>query len=319
MLSTGYNCRDLLNVVLMRPIFSPTEYIQIKGRGTRTFTFRVGGAEYEKKFYFLLDFCGVAAYFEEEYDYSIPLPLPRAKAEGAEATPVAGGAGATSAGKRGGDGQQAGVAAGGETGTPPRPGIPVWEGRDVVISEDVRIIGPEGEKVDVMTFRGSFERDVREFTARDSDFREAVDEQDDDAVETILQERFFHRPEMYYSADKLVTAYGVPAPTPAFVYGALGKRPLPSRDQVIDDTVDSIAAQFNLRYSEQRWLNATAQLIADDPLAYRKFIEGDFTLFGASQFNRLGGLPALAAFGARDQVFDALRQSSLVKQSSLQQ
>lgn len=35
MLSTGYNCRDLLNVVLMRPIFSPTEYIQIKGRGTR--------------------------------------------------------------------------------------------------------------------------------------------------------------------------------------------------------------------------------------------------------------------------------------------
>ena len=37
MLSTGYNCRDLLNVGLMRPIFSPTEYIQIKGRGTRRY------------------------------------------------------------------------------------------------------------------------------------------------------------------------------------------------------------------------------------------------------------------------------------------
>jgi type I restriction enzyme R subunit len=35
MLSTGYNCRDLLNIGLMRPVFSPTEYIQIKGRGTR--------------------------------------------------------------------------------------------------------------------------------------------------------------------------------------------------------------------------------------------------------------------------------------------
>lgn len=317
MLSTGYNCRDLLNVVLMRPIFSPTEYIQIKGRGTRTFTFRVGSAEYEKKFYFLLDFCAVAAYFEEEYDYSIPLPLPRVKAEGGEGTtPTGGGATTTSAG----GGEQTGCPTGGETGTPPpRPGIPVWEGRDVVVSEEVRIIGPEGEKVDVMTFRGSFERDVREFTAREPDFREAVDEQDDDAVETILQERFFHRPEMFYSADKLVAAYGVPAPTPAFVYGALGKRPLPSRDQVIGDTVDSIAAQFNLRYSEQRWLNATAQLIADDPLAFQKFIEGDFTLFGASQFNRLGGLAALAAFGARDEVFEALRQSSLVKQTALQQ
>ena len=31
MLSTGYNCKDLLNVALFRPIFSPTEYIQIKG------------------------------------------------------------------------------------------------------------------------------------------------------------------------------------------------------------------------------------------------------------------------------------------------
>ncbi len=49
MLSTGYNCRDLLNVVLMRPIFSPTEYIQIKGRGTRRFKFVVGNTEYDKK------------------------------------------------------------------------------------------------------------------------------------------------------------------------------------------------------------------------------------------------------------------------------
>ena len=35
MMTTGYDCQDLLNVVLMRPIFSPTDFIQIKGRGTR--------------------------------------------------------------------------------------------------------------------------------------------------------------------------------------------------------------------------------------------------------------------------------------------
>ena len=77
MLSTGYNCRDLLNVVLMRPVFSPTDYIQIKGRGTRRFTFKNGNTEYEKEFFFLLDFCGVAEYFEEDYDYSVPLELPK--------------------------------------------------------------------------------------------------------------------------------------------------------------------------------------------------------------------------------------------------
>lgn len=48
MLSTGYNCRDLLNIGLMRPIFSPTEYIQIKGRGTRLFTFKIGHTESAK-------------------------------------------------------------------------------------------------------------------------------------------------------------------------------------------------------------------------------------------------------------------------------
>jgi hypothetical protein len=48
------DCRDLLNIGLMRPIFSPTEYIQIKGRGKRLFTFRIGNTEYEKKHFFLL-------------------------------------------------------------------------------------------------------------------------------------------------------------------------------------------------------------------------------------------------------------------------
>ena len=96
MLSTGYNCRDLLNIGLMRPIFSPTEYIQIKGRGTRLFTFTIGNTEYEKKYFFLLDFCAVAEYFEEKYDYTVPLKLPRDRRVEAKATatkPVAHAAG----------------------------------------------------------------------------------------------------------------------------------------------------------------------------------------------------------------------------------
>jgi type I site-specific restriction endonuclease len=37
MMTTGYDCEDLRNIVLLRPIFSPTDFIQIKGRGTRKF------------------------------------------------------------------------------------------------------------------------------------------------------------------------------------------------------------------------------------------------------------------------------------------
>lgn len=39
MMTTGYDCQDILNLCLMRPIFSPTDFIQIKGRGTRKFVF----------------------------------------------------------------------------------------------------------------------------------------------------------------------------------------------------------------------------------------------------------------------------------------
>ena len=311
MLSTGYNCRDLLNVVLMRPIFSPTEYIQVKGRGTRRFTFVIGNTEYEKKWFFLLDFCGVAEYFEEKYDYTVPLALPRSRGGGESS-------GSSSRyplpENSYGDGK---VREGESSEQPPHRSLPLWEGVDRVVSQEVRIVGPNGEKVDVMTFRGSFERDVKEFATSDTDLSQAVEVEDDDTIETVMQERFYHKPEMFYSPDKLVVAYGVPAPTSAFVYNALGKKPLPTKDQVVSDTVDSIAARFNLRYSEQKWLSATAELVACDNEALGKFLHGDYSIFNGSQFTRLGGMQALAHLTARDAVFEALRHSSLVKQSQL--
>jgi hypothetical protein len=305
MLSTGYNCRDLLNIGLMRPIFSPTEYVQIKGRGTRLFTFKVGHTEYEKKNFFMLDFCAVAEYFEEKYDYSIPLKLPP---EGRKPKPTKGGI-------------PKGPIPPGTTPEPPIPPtdreIPVWEGKDILVSQEIKIVGPNGEKVDVMTFRGSFERDVKEFARKDIEFKNAVESEDDDSVETIMNERFYHKPEMFYSPNKLIISYGVPAPTPAFVYNAVGQKPLPTRDAIISDTVNSIAAQYNLRYNDQKWLDATTQLLAEDPEALKRFTRGDMSIFTASQFRPLGGLEALTTFENRENVFEALRQSVLVRQSLL--
>lgn len=305
MLSTGYNCRDLLNVVLMRPIFSPTEYIQIKGRGTRLFTFAVGNTEYEKRHFFLLDFCAVAEYFEETYDYSAPLKVP--KESDRRRTQGHGGSGE-------GTSAYPNTTPAGESGASERREIPVWEGSDHIVSQEIRIVGPNGEKVDVMTFRGSFERDLREFAETDPDLQQAVEAEDDDAIEAILQERFYHRPEMFYAPDKLIISYGVPAPTPAFVYNALGKRALPSKDKIVADTVDSIAARFNLRYGDQKWLDTTAQLVSEDPQALADFLVGRYhRLFERSQFRTLGGLSALTRFQEREQVFESLRQSTLVQ------
>ena len=90
MMTTGYDCQDLLNVVLLRPIFSPTDFIQIKGRGTRPWTFsyteKEGGRVEEhkrpKEKFKLLDFFAVSEYFEEEFDYDEIIELPPIKGGG---------------------------------------------------------------------------------------------------------------------------------------------------------------------------------------------------------------------------------------------
>jgi len=304
MLSTGYNCRDLLNVVLMRPIFSPTEYIQIKGRGTRLYTFEIGNTEYRKERFFLLDFCAVAEYFEEEYDYTVPLSIPKERKERLSTS---------------GPGPVEPLQVG-ETGEPSydegddRREVPTWEGVDRMLTQEIRIVGPDGEKVDVMTFRGSFEKDIKSFAGEHPDLAEAVENEDDDAVETILRERFYNRPENYYSPDKLVVSYGVPAPGAAFVYDALGKRKLPTKDEVIADTVESIAARYNLRYTEQRLLRATAALVSDDRASFEAFEQGNYgELFSRSLFRPLGGINAFVQWQGFSEAFDSLRQSSLIQ------
>jgi hypothetical protein len=75
----------------------------------------------------------------------------------------------------------------------PQRVVPIWEGIDTLVSQEVRIVGPNGEKVDVMTFRGGYERDIKEFVEQTPALKAAVEAEDDDVIETILNERFYHR------------------------------------------------------------------------------------------------------------------------------
>ena len=77
MMTTGYDCPDLLNLEMFRPIFSPTDFIQIKGRGTRKHNFldELGDTSLkediksaEKTAYKLFDFFANCQYFEEEFN-----------------------------------------------------------------------------------------------------------------------------------------------------------------------------------------------------------------------------------------------------------
>ena len=77
MMTTGYDCPDILNLCLMRPVFSPHEFIQMKGRGTRPYVFRhrVSSGKAEKDGFSLFDFFAVVEYFERDYEYNEKLSL----------------------------------------------------------------------------------------------------------------------------------------------------------------------------------------------------------------------------------------------------
>ncbi len=91
MMTTGYDCQDIQNLCLMRPIFSPTDFVQIKGRGTRTFTFNyqertaLGELEAireEKDSFKIFDFFANFEYFEEKFNYDEELEVKYKEADG---------------------------------------------------------------------------------------------------------------------------------------------------------------------------------------------------------------------------------------------
>jgi type I restriction enzyme R subunit len=187
MMTTGYDCTDILNLGLFRPIFSPTDFIQIKGRGTRKHNFleqlfddslKDGVLQPQKAAFKLFDFFANCEYFEEEFNYDEVLKLPRPKGKGRE-----------------GEGDDGRVVVGG-----------TYEhlGADILATIKEETIGYEGMKIDRMFFE-RFEDTVRE----NETIAAAVEAGQWGRVIDYVNREVFDKPEEYYTLDKLRKAAAV--------------------------------------------------------------------------------------------------------------
>jgi type I restriction enzyme R subunit len=175
MMTTGYDCKDILNLVLMRPIFSPTDFIQIKGRGTRKYTFKYtdeNGEKYEreKERFKLFDFFANCEFFEERYNYDEVLKLPVTQNIGNELEMI-------------------GVERGGE--------IEIFE-PDKVKTITETSIGIEGMKID----RKLFEKAQTELQ-KDNEIKNAIDNEQWDKAVQILREKYEDKPELFLNLEKI--------------------------------------------------------------------------------------------------------------------
>ena len=187
MMTTGYDCTDILNLGLFRPIFSPTDFIQIKGRGTRKHNFLEtlfddslkDGVQHPSKTAFkLFDFFANCEYFEEDFNYDEVLKLPRPTAKGGE-----------------GGGGEGPVVVGGN-----------YEhlGADILSMIKEEAIGYAGMKIDRMFFE-KFEDAVRE----NETIASAVESGQWDRVIDYVNREVFDKPEEYYTLAKLRSAAAV--------------------------------------------------------------------------------------------------------------
>jgi type I restriction enzyme R subunit len=185
MMTTGYDCPDILNVCLMRPIFSPTDFIQIKGRGTRKYNFankevlkdkglieNIPEENLQKSRFKLFDFFANCEFFEEKFNYDEVLKLPP------KGTSTEGG----------------GV------------GGYVVDEYDSTINDPLKTftvneIGLEGMKIDRMYFE-KFEDKVK----KDEKIKELVQQKNFDAIEQYIISQIFDKPEEYYNISNLRNA-----------------------------------------------------------------------------------------------------------------
>ena len=189
MMSTGYDCPDILNIGLFRPIFSPTDFVQIKGRGTRPHDFtvdildqaRADSVPAPKKTAFkLFDFFGNCDYFETEFDYDQKIVLPRVSFAG---------------NIQGGSGDGGSIRIGYD-----------HLGEDEVTSIEEEKIGSEGMKIDRMFFdrfadtvQGDKHRELEAFV-KSGQWDRAID---------YVNCKVFDRPEDYFNIHKLRRAVDV--------------------------------------------------------------------------------------------------------------
>ena len=192
MMATGYDCEDMLNMCLMRPIFSPTDFVQIKGRGTRVFTFchmfQEGGrrelVNKEKAAFKLFDFFANCEYFEEHFPYDevIKLPALRPSAAASDYPPL----------------------------------LAVTDQ-----SQSAQVYLPDPLKtMEVLTFDGGVMRVDRELYAgnfmKDANslpaLKAAVESGDQAEAERLAREHLLNRPEMFYTIQSLQKAYAAERP-----------------------------------------------------------------------------------------------------------
>ena len=198
MMTTGYDCQDILNLALMRPVFSPAEFVQIKGRGTRKYRFEY--IDYDtkeivtepKEHFKFFDFFATCEYFESEFQYDEKIKLPTVRTGVISDPPGGDGPGGT----------------GGPDVDPPPVGFkgPIdLATQDEIASVAEKHIGVEGMRID----REGFKRAVAEDVLANDTLKAMWNNGDVAGAEDYTKTNIFDKPSHFLNLQGIRKAFKV--------------------------------------------------------------------------------------------------------------
>jgi type I restriction enzyme R subunit len=221
MLDTGFDCREVLHLVMCRRVRSPILYQQMRGRGTRT------APHIDKRKFVIYDFFRNHEYFNDS---------------DADVFTGSGGGGYATKPKQ----------AGGKTA---RELIELGLEDEWLDAVHYIEVGPDGERVDKRDYVTDWEQTVRQEAEADPIIAkvksgEALTEQE----ETILAQRL-NQPQRYFNEDNLRRAYRNPGGNLVdFIRAALGMLKIKSREEKVDENFRAWLVAKNLTPEQAQYL-----------------------------------------------------------------
>jgi type I restriction enzyme, R subunit len=202
MLDTGFDCREVLHLVLCRRVRSPILYQQIRGRGTRT------APHIGKRRFVIYDFFRNHQYFNDS------------------AADVF-------------TGTSGGRAPGTPTASPGSPHELVELALEDEWLEAVTYVevGPEGERIDKQEYVTRWQEAIRSRAADDALLQKVRDDEPLNATEEEELARRLNRPEHYFNEENLRRAYRKPGGNLIdFIRAALGTFRIKGREETLEES-----------------------------------------------------------------------------------
>ena len=264
MMTTGYDCTDILNICMMRPIYSPSEFIQMKGRGTRCCDFSqswitqseiLEEIKPQKEKFLLFDFFGNYDYFEKDFDYDEIIKLP-----------------SSSTGEGNGNGDSGGD-------------VTINLSDPLAILKEIDI-SDQGMKIDRNLYR-SFRKKVYE----DETIKNFVNEQNFEEAEEYLKTNILDKPQEFFTIEKLRKSLGLDRKLTVseLLLHAFGHiKNIPSQRECLDEEFDKLDKSLKPEDSIYDNVKEVFEAYAVDE-EFRKIID-------SKKFAELGVHPSGEAF-----------------------